>query len=251
MRVERRVATVGDYPVRYKVAGSRWRAGEFSSMACQDRRAGGRRTSRRWQGCIASIWLICQDSARCVARHLRQGVQAATDWLIRWIEAVGAQPAHLVGHSMGGHICLRIAIERPDLVNRLALVAPAVWFVRGSLLARIAPLVDETRQFSPRFMATLSYDALRAGPITLLRSARDLLREDVARDLTAIQAPTLLIWGEHDALVPVLVGYELRRLIPQSRLLVLKDANHVPMFHDARRFNAALLHFLRGDPIGV
>ena len=114
---------------------------------------------------------------------------------------------------MGGHICLRIAMERPDLVSRLALVAPAVWFVRGSLLARIAPLVDETRQFSPCFMATLSYDALRAGPITLLRSAHDLLQHEVGRDLGAIRAPTLLIWGEHDAIVPVSVGYELRQLI--------------------------------------
>ena len=161
MRVERRVATVGDYPVRYKVAGE---MGEpvISSTVCRDRRVGGWRMSRRWRSCIAFIWLICLDS---VMRRLplRQGVHAATNWLIRWIEAVGAQPAHVVGHSMGGQICLRLAIKRPDLVNRLALVAPAVWFVRGSLLARIAPLVDETRQFSPRFMATLSYDALRAG----------------------------------------------------------------------------------------
>ena len=111
--------------------------------------------------------------------------------------------------------------------------------------------MGETRQFSPRFIATLSYDALRAGPITLLRSARDLLQEDVARDLTAIQTPTLLIWGEHDALVPVSVGYELRERIPRARLLVLKDASHVPMFHDARRFNVVLLQFLRGDPVGV
>jgi len=251
MRVERRVATVGDYPVRYKIAGHE--GGEPVILVH------GLSGSTRWWtenvealARLYRVYLVDLPGFGAMRRSpLRQGVQAATNWLIRWIEAVGAQPAHLVGHSMGGHICLRIAMERPDLVSRLALVAPAVWFVRGSLLARIAPLVDETRQFSPRFMATLSYDALRAGPITLLRSARDLLREDVARDLTAIQAPTLLIWGEHDALVPVLVGYELRRLIPQSRLLVLKDANHVPMFHDARRFNAALLQFLRGDTVGV
>jgi len=250
MRVERWVATVGDYPVRYKVAGemgepvilvhglsgsTRWWTENVEALAGQYR-----------------VYLVDLPGFGSMRRApLRQGIHAATDWLIRWMETVGARPAHLVGHSMGGQICLRVAAERPDLVNRLALVAPAVWFVRGSLFARIAPLVGETRQFSPRFIATLSYDALRAGPVTLLRSARDLLREEVARDLTAIQAPTLLIWGEHDAIVPVSVGYELRRLIPQSRLLILNDANHVPMFHDARRFNAALLHFLRGDPIGV
>ncbi len=250
MRVERRVATVGDYPVHYKVAGE---TGEPVILV-----HGLSGSTRWWMENVEAlarlyrVYLVDLPGFGAMRRApLRQGVHAATSWLIRWMETVGARHAHLVGHSMGGLICLRVAAERPDLVNRLALVAPAVWFVRGSLFTRIGPLVGETRQFSPRFFATLSYDALRAGPVTLLRSARDLLREDVARDLTAIRAPTLLIWGEHDALVPVLVGYELRRVIPQSRLLVLKDASHVPMFHDARRFNAALLQFLRGDPIGV
>jgi pimeloyl-ACP methyl ester carboxylesterase len=250
MRVERRVVTVGDYPVRYRVAGTdgepvilvhglsgstRWWSENVEALA------------RRYR-----VYLVDLPGFGAMRRSpLRQGVHAATDWLIRWMETVDAQPAHLVGHSMGGQICLRVAMQRPDLVNRLALAAPAVWFVRGALLASLSPLIEETRQLSPRFMAILSYDALRAGPLTLLRSARDLLQHEVGRDLGAIRAPTLLIWGEHDAMVPVSVGYELRQLIPQSRLLVLKGSNHVPMYHDARRFNAALLHFLRGDPVGV
>jgi pimeloyl-ACP methyl ester carboxylesterase len=250
MRIERRVASVGGYSVRYKVAGregepvilvhglsgsTRWWAQNVEALAKRHR-----------------VFLVDLPGFGAMRRSpLRQGLTSATSWLIRWMEAVHAQPAHLVGHSMGGQICLRIAVERPDLLNRLALVAPAVSFARDSIFSKIPPLVDETRRFSPRFFATLGYDALRAGPATLLRSARDLLRQEVARDLEAIQAPTLLIWGERDAIVPVSVGYELRRLMPQSRLLVLKDASHVPMFHDARRFNAALLHFLRGDAVGV
>jgi pimeloyl-ACP methyl ester carboxylesterase len=250
MRVERRVAIVGGYPVRYKVAGDK---GEPVILVH------GLSGSTRWWGqnveALArrhQVFLVDLPGFGAMrSSPLRQGVHEATGWLIRWMEATSARPAHLVGHSMGGQICLRIAIERPELVNRLALVAPAVSFARDSIFSKIAPLVNESRRFSPRFFATLGYDALRAGPTTLLRSARDLLQQDAARDLEAIQAPTLLIWGEHDAIVPLSVGYELRRLMPQSRLLVLKDASHVPMFHDARRFNAALLHFLRGDPVGV
>lgn len=250
MRVERRVATVGDYPVRYKVAGE---TGEPVILV-----HGLSGSTRWWMENVEAlarlyrVYLVDLPGFGAMRRSpLRQGVHATIDWLIRWMETVRLGPAHLVGHSMGGQICLRIAAERPDLVNRLVLVAPAIWFVRGSLLARLSPFMEETRRMSPRFMATLSYDALRAGPVTLLRSARDLLREEVARDLTAIQAPTLLIWGEHDPIVPVSTGYELRRLIPHARLLVLKDASHVLMFHDARRFNSALLQFLRGDPVGV
>src|SRR5262245_58596347 len=250
MRVERRVVTVGDYPVRYRVAGSdgepvilvhglsgstHWWTENVNALARHYR-----------------VYLVDLPGFGAMRRSpVRQGVPAVTGWLIRWMEAVGAQPANLVGHSMGGRICLRVAFERPDLVKRLALVAPAVWFGRNSIFSKIAPLMNETLSFSPRFFATLSYDALRAGPATLLRSARDLLVEKVGREFEAIQSPTLLIWGERDAIVPVSAGYELRDLIPRSRLLVLNGANHVPMFHDARRFNAALLHFLRGDPVGA
>jgi pimeloyl-ACP methyl ester carboxylesterase len=250
MRVERRIATVGGYPIRYKVAGH-----EGESVVLVHGLSG---STRWWTENIEAlarryrVYLVDLPGFGAMRRApVHQGVHATTTWLIRWMEAVGVQPANLVGHSMGGSICLRIAVERHDLVKRLALVAPAVWFGRNSIFSRIAPLMSETRSFSPRFFATLSYDALRAGPATLLRSAYDLLKVRSARDLETLQAPTLLIWGELDAIVPVSVGYQLRRIIPNSRLLVLKDANHVPMFHDARRFNAALLHFLRGDPIGV
>ena len=250
MRVERRVATVGNYRVHYKVAGE---AGEAVILV-----HGLSGSTRWWTENVEAlaqqyrVYLVDLPGFGAMRRSpLRQGVHAATDWLIRWMETVPAQPSHLVGHSMGGHICLRVAMERPDLVDRLALVAPAIWFAHDSIFSKVVPLMRETQRFSPSFFATLSYDALRAGPATLLRSARDLLGQKVERNLEAIQAPTLLIWGEHDPIVPVSTGYELRHLIPNSRLLVLKDASHVPMFHDARRFNAALLHFLRGDPVGV
>jgi pimeloyl-ACP methyl ester carboxylesterase len=250
MRIERQVTPIGGYPVRYKVAGE---TGEPVILVH------GLSGSTRWWSenveALASryrVYLVDLPGFGAMRRSpLHQGLQAAASWLIRWMDALALQPAHLVGHSMGGQICLRVAIDRPDLVNRLALVAPAVLSASSSIFSQVAPLMAETRRFSPRFFAVLSYDALRAGPATLLRSARDLLAQKVEQELAAIQAPTLLIWGEKDAIVPVAVGYELRRRLPQSRLLVLKGASHVPMFHDARRFNAALSHFLRGDLVGV
>jgi pimeloyl-ACP methyl ester carboxylesterase len=250
MRVERRVASIGGYSVRYKVAGE---TGEPVILVH------GLSGSTRWWsenvGALARkyrVYLVDLPGFGAMRRApLRQGIPAATGWLVRWMEALRLRPAHLVGHSMGGQICLRVANERPDLVKRLVLVAPAVWSGRHSIFSKIAPLMAETQRFSPRFFAVLGYDALRADPVTMLRSARDLLKQKVGRDLETIQAPTLLIWGEQDAIVPVSVGYELRRIIPHARLLVLKDASHVPMFHDARRVNTALLSFLRGDSVGV
>src|SRR5215510_12931110 len=112
MRVEQRVATVGAHRVRYKVAGetgeavilvhglsgsTRWWAENVEALAKQYR-----------------VYLVDLPGFGAMRRSpLRQGVHAATDWLIHWMETVPVQPSHLVGHSMGGHICLRVAMERP------------------------------------------------------------------------------------------------------------------------------------------
>ena len=89
------------------------------------------------------------------------------------------------------------------------------------------------------------------GPITLWRAAGDLLAEDVREDLRSIMASTLLVWGENDPLVPPAVGTVMQEEIPDSRLLVLKGAAHVPMFDRLEEFNAALVGFFAGDSVGA
>ena len=86
--------------------------------------------------------------------------------------------------------------------------------------------------------------------MTLWRAARDLLAEDVRGDLRNIEAPTLLVWGENDPLIPPAVGDLLREEIPDSHLLLLQRAGHVPMFDQPKEFDAALLAFLAGKSVG-
>ena len=62
-------------------------------------------------------------------------------------------------------------------------------------------------------------------------------------------APTLLVWGKNDPLVPPAVGNLLQEGIPDSRLLVLEKAAHVPMFDLPEEIDEALLTFLAGKPI--
>src|SRR5215218_4517073 len=124
--------------------------------------------------------------------------------------AVGLEASHLVGHSMGGYIAVRLAARRPELVRRLALVAPAGVPTGRPLLGYGVPLVAASLAATPRFLPVLALDVARAGPLTILRAARDLLAEDVRDDLRAVVAPTLLIWGDRDALVPPSLGPAMR-----------------------------------------
>src|ERR671916_1565462 len=171
-------------------------------------------------------------------------------WLSEWMEAVGLRRAHLVGHSMGGYLSVRLAASRPELVRRLVLVAPAGVPTERSMLGHLVPLLLAARYATPAFMPVLVRDALRTGPMTLWRAARDLLAEDVRGDLRNIEAPTLLVWGENDPLIPPAVGDLLREEIPNPRLLLLQRAGHVPMFDQPKEFDAALLAFLAGELVG-
>ncbi len=174
----------------------------------------------------------------------------AISWLLRWMEAVGLQQSHLVGHSMGGYMCLWIAAHHPELVRRLVLVAPTGLPLKRSLVGSILPLLRASFHTTPSFWPILVHDALRSGPLTLLQAGQELLNKDIQDDLKSVQAPTLLVWGEHDRLVPPSLSATLLKEIADARLVILKKAGHVPMFDRAQEFNAALLEFLAEDEVG-
>lgn len=91
----------------------------------------------------------------------------AASWLSAWMEAVGLESAHLVGHSMGGYVCVRLAARGPEVVRRLVLVAPA----GRSMFGYLGPLLSAVRYATPTFLPVLVYDALRMEPVTLWRAA--------------------------------------------------------------------------------
>lgn len=171
-------------------------------------------------------------------------------WLGEWIAEAGLERVSLVGHSRGGLVAARLAAERPDLVRRLVLVAPAGVRPHASALAYALPLARTVVRSSPRFLAVLVRDAARAGPRTLWRAAQELLADDVRDDLHRIEAPMLLVWGERDRLVPPALAEVYRAQIPTARLLVLPRTGHVPMWERPRELAAAISAFLAGEPVG-
>ena len=184
-------------------------------------------------------------------RGLRFALSEAADWLGAWIEATGAAPCHLVAHSMGGHVAVRLAARQPSLVGRLVLVAPALVAGRRRLAAYPRALVLAGLAMRPSFLPLLALDTLRAGPLTLLRAGRSLLDDDVQEALRRITAPSLLIWGERDALVPPSLGPVLQAELPDARLLLLPGAGHVAQYDRPEQFNVATLEFLAGGSVGI
>ena len=181
-------------------------------------------------------------------RHSHQSLllsEAAT-WLREWMQAVGISRASCVAHSMGGCICIRLAARYPEVVERLVLIAPAGVPTKRTLRGYFLPLIVALRYTTIRFLPILLYDALRAGIPMLLRATQDLLTQDIRDDLPVLRAPTLLIWGEHDTLVPPSLAEILRSAIPGARLLLVhgRSAGHIVMFDRPRECNEAMLAFL-------
>lgn len=173
--------------------------------------------------------------------------------LADWIATAAGGAVHLVGHSMGGHLAIRIAAAHPERVRRLVLV-DAVGIPRRQTprdLLRLAYEAAPPRRWGdPRFLPVIWTDAMVAGPFNVLRGLYHILRDDVRPVLSAIRAPTLVVWGEHDGLVPLENGRVLRDGIAGARLLVIPQAYHNPMVDRPAEFDAAVVGFLDGAEVG-
>lgn len=152
----------------------------------------------------------------------------------------------LVGHSMGGRIAVELAADAPERVARLVLVDAALFAVEGGRHRRlpVRGLATSWRSTAPDIWPLLAADALRADPRSFWRAAFDLLTTDAEAKLARVEAPTLLVWGARDGLVPTAVGERARSLLPAAELVVLPGAGHSPMWEQAAAFNRLLLAFL-------
>jgi pimeloyl-ACP methyl ester carboxylesterase len=183
--------------------------------------------------------------------------------------------ATVIGHSLGGAISLHLSLERPDLVERLGLVAPAGlgksppwwWYlltgygpVYKTALSVPTPFTGRViREGMKRFLdvrlfhepthlkqdiehlvelhsSRRDFDRLLAAGRCCIQSYTGTLLEDSA----AIEVPKLMIWGRHDGLVPSDHARAFERLHPEAHVHVLDDCGHYPQIEFPSKFNALL-----------
>lgn len=167
--------------------------------------------------------------------------------LVRWMAELGANRAHVAGHSMGGQIAIHLAAANPACVDRLVLVdAAGIPRPRtpAHLLRFAADIAPIWRWGDPRFLPVIMGDAVRAGPRTIARAAAHILDDDVRPLLSQIQSPTLIVWGDRDRWVPVAHASEFRQRLPNATMAVLPRAGHNPMVDQPEEFNKLVLGFL-------
>ena len=164
-----------------------------------------------------------------------------TALLARWLETFD-KPVHLVGHSMGGQIAIRLTAERPDLVRSLMLVDAAGMPFHFDPRPHIRSL-PKPPYGGPGIMRVLVPDFLRAGPASVAVAGTRVMLGDMREMMHAIRVPTLLVWGENDPLVPLQFGEAMQQEIEGSRLVVIPRAAHVAMWDAPEEFNRIALEF--------
>ena len=167
----------------------------------------------------------------------------AAQWLGEWLQRERLAGAAVVGHSMGGTVALALAADAPQLVGRLALIAPAGIFATQARRSYILPLARSVG-LHPRRLALAARDVLRVGPVRLWRVGNDLLASDIASTLRSVSTPTLVLWGARDRLLPPTIGSLFTAELPDSRLVVLDRCGHVPMLEAPDDLHRELRRFL-------
>ena len=175
-----------------------------------------------------------------VPRSLKPCEVAA--WLAGRIEEL-ERPVDLAGHSLGALVSVRVAALRPDLVRRLVLISPPGVGPPRSPLAYAWPLARTMLGSRPSFLVRLTYDGLRAGPRNLARGGLHVARADITAELAAVTAPTLLVWGARDGVVPVEEASTWLEGLPDARLIVIPGAGHVPMVESPVELAEAIRSF--------
>ena len=169
----------------------------------------------------------------------------------------------IVAHSFGGRVSIKLAAQYPQRAGRILFTAGAgvvppasigkrvkrlVGFTAGKLRAAAHAAVPSTDAFLDRmgerlFPYLASRDYKNAGEL------RETLRFVVAEDLTSllheIQSKCLLVWGDQDQETPLYCGETMKRLIPNSELVVFPGAGHFPYVDQVNKFNMLALKFFR------
>lgn len=172
--------------------------------------------------------------------------------VIPLIESLQLGQVILIGHSMGGQICLQVSHQRPDLVENTVLLCSSGYLKRSKpslvllsylpffylivkkqlaktgVMKNLQNVVHDHRIIDDEMMhgylqPFLEEDIFRA----LTRMIRDREGDLSSQLLNQINTPALLIWGEQDRVVPLTVGQRLHQDLKNSKLIVLKETGHL------------------------
>ena len=184
------------------------------------------------------------------------------------LEALGIHKASFIGNSLGGKLAWRIASAYPERVEKLVLMSPdgfasegfdydkqpepsfmlsamTVALPKPLLKMSLVPAYADPHSLTPA-MIDRYHDLMCAPGIrkSIVARFNQTLLKDPVPLLQKIQADTLLMWGERDAMIPMANATDYTNAIPSSHLIVLPNVGHLPQEEQPQLGLVALQKFL-------
>ena len=170
---------------------------------------------------------------------------------------------NVVGHFLGGMVATEMAALCPHYIKRLALAAPAgfwredvpipdifimddgeiragMWYDPQSPSAQTAVPEQESDGERSQRMLERAIDLAAAGKFLWPIPDRGLVRR-----IHRVKAPVLLVWGEHDRIVPLAYAQEFSSRLKHAEKVVLPRCGHLPMLEQPEEFASKVVEFFR------
>ncbi len=207
--------------------------------------------------------LLVYDGA-ALHRHIDAGGDVTVDYLVSRLstyldEFVQNPPYDLVGSSLGGQIIVRYAVQNPEKVGRIVLLAPSGFHgeenlpvmegVRRSQYDKLVGSVFHKGQFaSDELIAAIERKFQdRKWKKGVLRTLRGTVGHSVGDLLEQVPHPTLVVWGSDDQIIADIPGSvrAANRLLKVQQV-VIPRCGHAPQIEKAGLVNRLVVKFLRG-----
>ncbi|XBQ15912.1 MAG: alpha/beta hydrolase [Oceanicaulis sp.] len=194
-------------------------------------------------------------------------VAGTVDQVAALLEEIAPERFVLAGHSLGGLVAWRYAARKPEAVRGLVLIAPGGYPNLG-VGDEPAPVPQQIKLFltaAPESAVSAATGAMYADPTRVsedqVARIHAMMRIEgvgpalISRleqftlpapnpDLRNIEAPTLIVWGQRDTMVPPQHGPRFAAAIPDARLVLIEDAGHLPAEEKPEETAAAVRAFL-------
>jgi len=186
-----------------------------------------------------------------------------TSTLVDLLDAIDVQRCVLVGNSLGGAVALKIAIDYPERVQKLVLMAPGGiesredYFQMPGIQKMVSRFVGEgfDRDGLRRLLQLLAFDPacvtdeLVEERLNILRTQpKDVLGRmkipDLSADLTRVRCPVLGFWGIEDQFCPSSGHAKVLHAVADSQFILYSRCGHWAMIERAEDFNRHVIHFL-------
>lgn len=184
-------------------------------------------------------------------------VTGLVDHVNQFVRFKDYKSVNVVGNSLGGHVAILFALDRPDILRSMTLTGSSGLFeaALGSTFPKrgnyeFVQKKTETTFYDPavasKELVDEVYDIVndRNKAIRVIAIAKSAIRHNIGDRLHNIKSPVLLVWGKDDTITPAFVGEKFHELLPDSRLFLLDKCGHAPMMEHPEEFNKLLFEFL-------